>query len=170
VTVKYFATIDGKTYEVVLHQRNGKTTAEIDGEMLDVDFERVRGERAWSLLVGSASHPISFEPRPDGLSVTVESEAYLVRVEDERARAARKVAGGRGSRDEAKVVLSMMPGIVREIRVGSGDEVASGEPLLILEAMKMENEIRAVLDGTVKTVHVEANQTVNKGDALVTLE
>jgi len=168
--VKYFATIDGHTYEVVLHRRNGRIAAEVDGEELDVDFERVRGERAWSLLVGSRSHPISFEPRPDGLSVTLGSESYLVRVEDERARAARKVAGGRGSRDQAKAVLSMMPGVVREVRVAPGDEVKSGEPLVILEAMKMENEIRAVLDGTVQTVHVEPNQTVNKGDALVTLE
>jgi len=72
--------------------------------------------------------------------------------------------------DQSKVVLSMMPGIVREVMVAPGDEVTAGQPLLILEAMKMENEIRAALPGVVKTVHAEANQTVSKGDALVTLE
>ena len=63
-----------------------------------------------------------------------------------------------------------MPGIVREVRVAPGDPVAAGDALLILEAMKMENEIRAALDGVVKTVHVAGDQTVNKGDPLVTLE
>jgi biotin carboxyl carrier protein len=64
----------------------------------------------------------------------------------------------------------MMPGIVREVRVAPGDTVAAGDALLILEAMKMENEIRAALDGVVKTVHVTPDSTVSKGDSLVTLE
>ena len=63
-----------------------------------------------------------------------------------------------------------MPGIVRDIRVAPGDEVEAGQPLLILEAMKMENEIRAAFSGVVKTVHVTPDSTVNKGDSLVTLE
>ncbi len=168
--MKYHVAIDGEAVDLELIERDGRQLVLIDGEEHEVDFRPVGGETAWSLLLGNLSRPISFESRPDGLSVTVESESYLVRVEDERSRAARKVAGDRGRQDQSKVVLSMMPGIVREVMVAPGDEVTAGQPLLILEAMKMENEIRAALPGVVKTVHAEANQTVSKGDALVTLE
>jgi biotin carboxyl carrier protein len=168
--MKYYARIDGETYAFEFEKRNGRLVARAGDEELEVDFARVRGRCCYSLLVGDDSHQVAFEPRPDGLSVTVGDESYLVQVEDERVRAARQVSKGKGSPDQAKVVLSMMPGIVREVRVTPGDEVAAGDALIILEAMKMENEIRAALDGRVKTVHVEANTTVNKGDPLVTLE
>jgi len=168
--MKYFAKIDGESYEIEIEQHNGTTVAKINGDAYPADFRRVRGEASWSLLLNDRSFPVSFEPRPDGLSVTVGSESYVVSVEDERTRAARAVSKGKGSADDSKVVLSMMPGIVREVRVAPGDTVAAGDALLILEAMKMENEIRAALDGVVKTVHVAGDQTVNKGDPLVTLE
>lgn len=168
--MRYYARIDGETYEFEFEQRDGRLVARTGDEELDADFARVRGHCCYSLLVGDTSHQVAFEPRPDGLSVTVGDESYLVTVEDERVRAARRVSKGKGSPDQSKVVLSMMPGIVREVRVAPGDDVTAGEALLILEAMKMENEIRAALDGRVKTVHVEANTTVNKGDPLVTLE
>ena len=167
--MKYHVAIDGESFEVDLAEREGLLLARIDGSEVQVDFKSVRGS-TWSLLLGDTSYPLSFEPRPDGLSVTVESESYVVRVEDERTRAARAVTKGRGSRDESKVLLSVMPGIVRDVRVSAGDEVEPGQALLILEAMKMENEIRSVLGGVVKAVHVEPDTTVNKGDPLITLE
>ena len=66
-------------------------------------------------------------------------------------------------------VRSRMPGIVKEIRVAAGDVVKPHQPLLVLEAMKMENEIRADRAGTVKAVHVRAGQAVEKGALLATL-
>lgn len=168
--MKYHAAIDGKTYEIEVSKNGDGLVATVDGRETKVDFQRVRGAASWSLLVGDKSFALSFEPRPDGVAVTVASESYLVNVVDERTRTARAVSRGAGHGNGAKAVLSMMPGIVREVLVEPGQEVAAGVPLLILEAMKMENEIRAPLDGTVKKVHVTANQTVNKGDALVTLE
>jgi len=158
-TTKYYVSIDGDEMEVDLHERNGDLFAEIDGVSRPVDFRLVRGSACYSLLVGDESFQISYDPRPDGLSVIAGSESYLLRTEDERARAARLLGGGKSSLDHSKVILSMMPGIVREVRAAPGDEVKAGDALLILEAMKMENEIRAPLDGVVKT-----------GDPLVTLE
>ncbi|MFV1959930.1 MAG: acetyl-CoA carboxylase biotin carboxyl carrier protein subunit [Planctomycetota bacterium] len=63
-----------------------------------------------------------------------------------------------------------MPGVVKEVRVAPGDPVRQGEALLILEAMKMENEIRAPRDGVVKTVAVTAGAPVEKGALLLTLD
>jgi biotin carboxyl carrier protein len=63
-----------------------------------------------------------------------------------------------------------MPGVVKEVRVAEGDAVKEGQALLILEAMKMENEIRAPRDGRVKTLHVAAGDAVDKGARLASLE
>lgn len=167
--MKYFVGIDGEDLEVRLEEREGTLYAMMNGREIAIDFRRVSGGASWSLIIEDRSFPISFDPRPDGLAVTVGSEAYLVHVEDERTRAVRSVSKGKG-RDHQKVILSLMPGIVRDIRVAPGDEVEAGQPLIILEAMKMENEIRAALAGVVKTVHVSMETTVNKGDPLVTLE
>jgi len=82
--VKYHVAIDGEAVDLELIERDGRQLVLIDGEEHEVDFRPVGGETAWSLLLGNLSRPISFESRPDGLSVTVESESYLVRVEVER--------------------------------------------------------------------------------------
>ena len=71
---------------------------------------------------------------------------------------------------DASVVTAMMPGRIVRILVSPGDEVRRGQGLLILEAMKMENEISAPRDGTVATVDAEAGATVESGAPLVTLE
>ena len=65
--------------------------------------------------------------------------------------------------------LGVMPGVVKEVRVKAGDRVAAHAPLLVLEAMKMENEVRADRDATVTKVHVSPGQAVEKGAPLVTL-
>jgi pyruvate carboxylase subunit B len=63
-----------------------------------------------------------------------------------------------------------MPGIVVQLLVQPGDAVEKGQPLLVLEAMKMQNEIAAPSDGSVKAVHVAEKQAVGSGEKLVTLE
>jgi glutaconyl-CoA decarboxylase len=84
-------------------------------------------------------------------------------------RAAREATGAAGGPDGPEVVSSVMPGIVRSVSVEPGQTVEKGQPLLILEAMKMQNEIRAPRDAVVEKVHVGADTVVAKGDALVTL-
>ncbi len=168
--MRYQVTLDGHKVDVEVLEREGRRYAVVGGREHALDFRHVRGGNCYSLILGEKSCPVSFERRPDGLSVTVESEYYLARVEDERTLAARRAGGGRRHGDGPRVVYSMMPGIVREVRVHPGDAVKAGQPLLILEAMKMQNEIRAAADGKVKSVHAQAGTTVNKGDPLITLE
>lgn len=69
----------------------------------------------------------------------------------------------------AGTVTAPMPGNINDVKVKPGDQVASGTPLLILEAMKMENEITSPVAGTVKEVRVQKGQTVNNGDVLVVI-
>jgi biotin carboxyl carrier protein len=166
--MKYRVALDGTRVSVEVLERDGRRVVRVNGTEAPADFRLVQGKACYSLLVGDASYPVSFERRPDGLSVTVLSESYVAQVEDERAVTLRAAAGARGAAAASRTIHSMMPGIVREIRVAPGDAVKAGQPLLILEAMKMQNEIRAAADGAVKTVHVRPDSTVNKGDPLVT--
>ena len=89
-------------------------------------------------------------------------------LDERRARRAAAGAGLGGSGD--KEVRSMMPGKVVDVLVGAGDEVEKDQGVLIVEAMKMENEIRAAVAGTVKAVHVTAGQAVESGELLLELE
>jgi len=69
----------------------------------------------------------------------------------------------------AGAIVSPMPGTILKVNVAAGQAVKKGDVLIIIEAMKMENEIMALADGTVKAVHVAAGQTVDTGAALVTM-
>ncbi|MBI4879242.1 MAG: hypothetical protein HY812_06230 [Planctomycetes bacterium] len=98
----------------------------------------------------------------------INGRAYQVEVEDERERIGRAI--GSGGASGGGVVESVMPGIVRRVEVAPGSRVKTGDRLLILEAMKMENEICAEMDGVVEKVHVADGQTVEGGAPLVTLQ
>jgi biotin carboxyl carrier protein len=93
-----------------------------------------------------------------------------VPIEDERGRMARLATGGAaGAGGGDGKIKSVMPGVVKELLVAPEEAVQAGQALLILEAMKMENEIRAPRDGTVGTIHVDAGQAVEKGALLISL-
>jgi biotin carboxyl carrier protein len=90
-----------------------------------------------------------------------------VPVEDERTRETSRLVGGPRKATGPAEVRSVMPGVVKEVRVAPGDAVEAHQPLLVLEAMKMENEIRADRAGVVREVHVKPGQAVEKGARLV---
>ena len=98
----------------------------------------------------------------------MDGESYAIRVEEEtryiiRTRGGKVGAGG-------QVLKAPMPGKVVLVEVEVGQVVAAGDGLLVLEAMKMENEFRAAAPGTVVEIRVEAGQAVNLGDVLVVIE
>ena len=101
-------------------------------------------------------------------SVTVAGALHRVQIEDERERAAHAAERERGS--GGADVKSVMPGIVVDVLVSAGQSVAKGQPLLILEAMKMQNEIQAPQAGRVASLHVQKGATVGNGALLVRLE
>ncbi len=100
--------------------------------------------------------------------VEVDGERYRIRVEEEtryiiRTRGGKVAAGG-------QVLKSPLPGKVTFVQVAVGQAVAPGDGLVVLEAMKMENELKAQVRGVVTAVAVQAGQTVNPGDTLVVIE
>ena len=96
------------------------------------------------------------------LIVTVNGVAYNVTVEEGTGTPVAAAAG-------AVSVTAPMPGNILDVKVKAGDSVKAGDTLLILEAMKMENEISAPQDGTIASVNVRKGDVVNSGDLLITM-
>jgi biotin carboxyl carrier protein len=160
--VKYIATVDGHSYCV----EPGQDGITLNGASVQVDLQSIDGGFHYSLLVGAASHEVFVERCEDVCFVTLDGQRYRVQVEDERVRRL-------GERKEAAEevgavdVVSPMPGVVVAVLVQADQEIRAGEGLLILEAMKMENEIRAPRTGVVGAVHVTPGQRVSQDDVLV---
>jgi len=127
----------------------------------------VQAEEKYSVLLGRQSFSVSVDGDGKSMTLVIAGRAYTVDVEDERERATRGISA---EGPPGGVVESVMPGVVRSVAVRAGDVVEVGGPLLVLEAMKMENEIRSEVAGTVSVVHVQAGQTVEQGVPLVTLK
>jgi len=165
--MKFEAEIDGRTAVIEVTGDGGHYHVAIDGEVTAVDA-RQAGEGIWSLLIAGASF-VADVGESDGVStVEVDGESYRIRVEEEsryiiRTRGGKAGAGG-------QVLKAPMPGKVVVVEVEVGQVVAPGDGLVVLEAMKMENEFRATVAGTVKEIRVEPGQAVNPGDTLLVIE
>jgi len=165
--MKYTVQVNGRTVTVEVDEKAGGRVV-VDGKPLEADLRKIRGDGAWTLRVGERSHCVVVSGNGDGETVTIGSRVFLVAVEDEREAAAHAVRPAHAA--GPRVLRSVMPGIVREVLVAAGAAVAEKQPLLVLEAMKMQNEVRADRAGKVLRLHAPPGTTVAKGDPLATLE
>ncbi len=166
--MKYYVTLDDKEIEVAIREDKGRIYGEINGTTYPIDYSVIEAGSKYSVLIGQESLNVTVSPGRSDLDLIVGGHPYRARVLDERERGALELEKDR--RSGGGVVKSVMPGIVLKVFVDEGDSVDAGAPLLILEAMKMENEICAEGEGTVKKVHVAEGKTVNSNDPLVTIQ
>jgi biotin carboxyl carrier protein len=165
--MRYFVTWGGRERCVELKGDAAGLVAWVDGTPHPVDLASTEEGGLFNLIVDGASttYACRFE---DGHAVlSFHDREVRVHIEDERERQTRLLTGGGQRAAAGAKVTSSMPGVVKELRVAVGQVVAAGAPLLILEAMKMENEIRAPAAGRVTVVHVAAGAAVEKGARLV---
>jgi len=162
--MKYVVTIGGQAIEV-----------EVDGDRVTV-AGRTRVAALGSLPGTPIRHLVldgrlmTLAAKPGGggrWEVTARGEYWDVEVIDERTRYIRGLAGAGGGRQQQRYLLAPMPGLVVRVPVAVDDQVAAGASLVVLEAMKMENELRAPAAATVRAVLVQPGQTVEKGEKLV---
>jgi biotin carboxyl carrier protein len=154
-------------HEVEVIERLGDLIVHVDGQALDLTYEEADRLGQVILLCEGKSYGMSIEGSEREVHVGLAGYQYALKIEDERERAAQLAERAAGS--GAAVVKAVMPGVVVEILVAVGDSVEEGQPLLILEAMKMQNEISAPSSGRVKALHVEIGQALSAGEKLVTL-
>lgn len=165
--MKYFVTIGDRTLEVDL---SGATPV-VDGTPVAAEMIAVPGTPVRHLLVDGKSTVVVAQPGDRGgrWHLAIGGERFSADTIDERTRAIREMTGGADAETE-KVITAPMPGMVVRVEVEPGQRVKAGQGVVIVEAMKMENELKAPADGTVAQVQVTAGQTVDKGDVLLVLE
>lgn len=173
----YLLNLNGKEHRAEIEVvRSGRYRVTLDGESLVVSSRRPE-PGIYSLLVGAAGvdefgggkvveADVAFEA--DEVVVGVRGEQFVVSAIDERRKNLRTAAGTAGSSDGA--VRSPMPGKVVKLLVAKGATVVRGQGVVVVEAMKMENELSAPRDGVVKEISVSEGQPVDGGALLLTLE
>lgn len=170
--MKYFANVNGTDHEVEITERLGQLEVRVDGQPVDIAYreigtlERCSGQLA--ITVGQKSYGVSIDGGRNHSDLTIAGYRYAVDLEDERERAAAQAA--RQKQGKGGDLKSVMPGVVVQLLVAKGDTVAEGQPLLILEAMKMQNEIGAPAAGVVEQIHVEEGQAVGSGEKLLRIK
>ena len=168
--MRYFVTLGATEHEVVVREHeDGGFTVDLDGRTLRADLSRLPGEDIFSLLLDGKSFELLVSPDRLRTTVVHHGQGVDLLVESDRERNARLISA-EAVPMSGETVRAVMPGIVVSVAVTVGNTVTAGQPLLVLEAMKMENEIRCRMGGIVEKVHVERGKTVQSGDVLVDIK
>ena len=166
--MKYFVRLGSRTIEVEVLGGSVR----VDGEALDAHLAAVPGTPLHHLLLGGDSWTVAAQALEGmGLwALGAVGERVEVEVVDERTQAIQALTGKKGGPSGGGVVKAPMPGLVVRVPVTEGERVGPGTGLVVVEAMKMENELKATHPAVVKKVHVAPGAVVEKGAPLVTLE
>jgi biotin carboxyl carrier protein len=166
--VKYQVFLDGMKRVVELVEVDGSLQITLDGKKLDADAVEVT-PNTYSVLLNGGSHQIRVAPRSDGtLTVHAGLAEYQAEVGDPRSWRGRR--HGSLEAEGRQPVTAPMPGKVVRLLVGEGDRVEAGQGLVVVEAMKMQNEIRSPKSGKVEKLLAKEGQPVNAGEVLVWVE
>ena len=142
----------------------------VGGRVFSAALLRVPGTPLYRLVSSPGSRTYALIRQGGGWIVHHGGEQQVAEVMDERTAQIQALVQGRTRHDAPGLVRAPMPGLVLRVEVEVGQEIHAGAGLVVLEAMKMENEIRAAGPGRVKAVLVEAGQAVEKGAGLLEIE
>jgi biotin carboxyl carrier protein len=170
-SVRYIATLHGHTEQVAVEvedRGNGKLVLELGGKRHEVDALALE-HGAVSLLVDAHVYDVEFDDLGEEVQVQVRGDVFRVDVADERALRLR--AGATVLKVEGRVTLTApMPGKVVRVLVKQGETVQEGQGLVVVEAMKMENELKSPKAGTVTEVFAREGSPVEANAKLLTVE
>jgi biotin carboxyl carrier protein len=164
--MKYITTVGDNAYTIeIVDEKHVR----VNGKLLEVDFAAVSGQPVYSLLVEGQSYEAYIRPAEGDWEVLMLGRLYAATVEDEREKRLRS-AGGAGQGGDGEFHLrSPMPGLIVAIPVEEGQEVKKGQVLVILESMKMQNELKSPREGTVTRLRVKAGDRVEQKATLLSV-
>lgn len=164
--MKYVTTIDEKefTVEIIDEQH-----IRINDALMEVDFQSISGQPVYSMLIDGKSYEAYVYEADENWQVLLLGRQYPVQVEDEREKRLKSAAGG-GSQAGAEFQLrAPMPGMVVAIPVSEGQTVEKGQVLVILESMKMQNELKSPREGKVERIKVRPGESVEQKQTLLSV-
>jgi biotin carboxyl carrier protein len=167
---EYEIEVGGRTRKVSVSRAGEAFAVTVDGRTTLVDVARIDGQTLSLILDNARSKDalVTAGPAAGDLTVTVDGTQVPV-VLNGRRRHRRDGAKGSGS-DRPEKLTAPMPGKIVRVLVKAGDKVVARQPLVVVEAMKMENELRSGRDGVVAEVHASEGQSVDRGALLVVIQ
>lgn len=164
--MKYISTINHKEYVVeILDDQH----VVVDGQVYLVDFHPVSDQPVYSLLIDERSLEAYVYPSDNVWQVLIHGNQFAVSVEDERERRLRAASSGDKIGGTEFHLTAPMPGLVIALEVSDGQAVKKGDLLVILESMKMQNELKSPRDGIVSRIRVQAGQSVEQRQILLSV-
>ncbi|MBI3152411.1 MAG: biotin/lipoyl-binding protein [Chloroflexi bacterium] len=164
--MKYVTTINDKEFEIEIVDDHH---IRIGDRLLAVDFESVSGQPVFSLILDGKSYESYVYQGDEDWQVLLRGQQFQVKIEDEREKRLKSAAGGGVAEGGEFHLKAPMPGLVVSILVEEGQEIKKGQVMLILESMKMQNELKAPRDGTMGRIRVKAGESVEQKQALLSI-
>jgi biotin carboxyl carrier protein len=163
----YEISVDGKNHRLELNKEVGRWRCILDGESIEVDAIIAR-PNVMSVIIGGQAFEVKRERTATDMHFWVKSARFAVDVRDPRSLRSRR-AKGAGIEGPQKM-LAPMPGKIVRVISATGTEVEAGHGVLVIEAMKMQNELKSPKKGTVKQILVAEGQSVSAGEVLAIVE
>jgi biotin carboxyl carrier protein len=161
--MKFGIRVNDRDRIVELEVDGNRVRGRIDGQVIEADAVEV-SPGTYSLLIDGCAFEVRIEPTATGPRVLVEGREYAMTILDPRQW--RRQGGSALEAEGRQKVISPMPGKIVGVLVKAGDRVEAGQGLLVVEAMKMQNEVRSPKSGTVDGLLVSEGQTVTAGETL----
>jgi len=166
--VKLWVTLEGREAEVTVRTLGERLVVETGGRQIEADFVRLPDGEVYSLLIEGRSHVVRVTQGVEGLDVELRGSVIAVEVKHPLEKMLQAVSGGRTAA-RGETVVAPMPGVVVALRVKLGDAVKAGQAVVVVEAMKMQNELAVAHDGIVSELLVSERAAVSAGQPLVRL-
>jgi propionyl-CoA carboxylase alpha chain len=163
----YEFSVDGTLHKISIERSEGKFVVTLNGNRLELDAERVSSQ-AISLLVGGKSYLAHVARQGEKIWVAIGTHQFCLEEREQEGSLARVKESLPEQAEET--VKAPMPGLVIKVNVSEGNDVNPGDGLVVVEAMKMEHEMRASFKAIVEKIHVKAGQQVDAFQPLVELK
>ena len=168
--MKYFTKVSGRELQVEVVESDGGLSLIVNGKPHHAELDRIGSDNLFSLIIDNRSHQLFFEEADNGHWVSVDGHKFFVELEDEKTRFIRGLIKSGAKPQGLTAIKAPMPGLIIKLFVKENQPVKKGDGLVIIEAMKMENEIRANGDSTVKKILLNEGDSVDKGAVLIIMK
>lgn len=166
----YSADLHGRIHRLAVKGTGSPVPVQIDGKTYEVDFSAGDGSLLSLLVMGRSYEADVVEEAEGVLTVWVEGELHRIEYQEEGRRPRRSASvTGQGMRGR-QMIVAPMPGKVVALLISPEQEVSAGQGVIVIEAMKMENELKASGPGVIKEIKVREGDGVSGGDVLVVIE
>ncbi len=168
--MNYIARLNNKTFKIGIEEKGGNIySITLEGKRFEADFLQVGVPPLYSLIIDGISYEVSIDEKDDIYDVAMGEDSFSINVIDEK-REKLKALKRSQTPDGIQIISTVMPGKVIKIFPKEGDKIRRDDPVVVVAAMKMENELRSPKDGVVISIKVKEGQTVEGGAVLAVIE